>query len=65
MGHGGEARLEDCLSNFTDVEELSDDDKYFCSHCKTLQKSTKRFSIQRLPNVREILHLRSVAFTQV
>jgi ubiquitin carboxyl-terminal hydrolase 3 len=53
----GEARLEDCLSRFVDVEELSDSDKYYCSHCKTHQKSTKRFWIRRLPNVL-CLHLK-------
>jgi len=57
LGSNGDTRLEDCLSSFTEVEELSDSDKYFCANCKTHQKSTKRFSIQRLPNVL-CLHLK-------
>ncbi|CAG7731263.1 unnamed protein product, partial [Allacma fusca] len=53
----GEPKLQDCLTRFVDVEELVDNDMYFCGHCKTRQKSTKRFWITKLPNVL-CLHLK-------
>ncbi|XP_041372578.1 ubiquitin carboxyl-terminal hydrolase 3-like [Gigantopelta aegis] len=49
--------LVDCLSSFTDVEELEDSELYMCSNCKQKQKSTKKFWIRRLPNVL-CLHLK-------
>ncbi|CAG0889434.1 unnamed protein product [Darwinula stevensoni] len=49
--------LYDCLKNFTDVEELEDSELYHCNFCKDRQRSTKKFSIRRLPNVL-CLHLK-------
>jgi len=43
--------IADCLSSFTEVEELKETELYFCGNCKKKQKSTKRFRIRRLPNV--------------
>ena len=43
--------FSDCLSSFTDVEELEDTELYMCGTCKLKQRSTKRFWIRRLPNV--------------
>lgn len=43
--------INDCLSSFTEVEELAETELYYCSSCKCKQKSTKRFWIRRLPNV--------------
>uniref|UniRef100_U5EYW5 Ubiquitin carboxyl-terminal hydrolase n=1 Tax=Corethrella appendiculata TaxID=1370023 RepID=U5EYW5_9DIPT len=43
--------ISDCLSSFTDVEELAETELYYCNSCKCKQKSTKRFWIRRLPNV--------------
>lgn len=43
--------ISDCLSSFTEVEELTETELYYCSTCKKKQKSTKRFWIRRLPNV--------------
>lgn len=43
--------IADCLSSFTEVEELAETELYYCSSCKCKQKSTKRFWIRRLPNV--------------
>lgn len=50
-------RLSDCLSSFTDVEELEDTELYMCNNCKKRQRSTKKFWIRRLPNVL-CLHLK-------
>ncbi|XP_055847456.1 ubiquitin carboxyl-terminal hydrolase 3-like isoform X2 [Episyrphus balteatus] len=43
--------ISDCLSSFTEVEELAQNELYYCSSCKCKQRSTKRFWIRRLPNV--------------
>lgn len=43
--------LFDCLSSFTELEELAETELYNCPNCKQKQKSTKRFWIRRLPNV--------------
>lgn len=43
--------ISDCLSSFTEVEELAETELYYCSACKCKQKSTKRFWVRRLPNV--------------
>ncbi|XP_069137044.1 ubiquitin carboxyl-terminal hydrolase 3-like isoform X1 [Argopecten irradians] len=44
-------RLSDCLTSFTEVEELEESELYMCSNCKQRQRSTKKFWIRRLPNV--------------
>lgn len=43
--------VSDCLSSFTELEELADSELYLCHSCKCKQRSTKRFWIRRLPNV--------------
>ncbi|KAJ8718592.1 hypothetical protein PYW08_002829 [Mythimna loreyi] len=55
--HDAPVALADCLSSFVQVEELADTERYFCSSCKSKQKSTKQFWIRRLPNVL-CLHLK-------
>lgn len=50
-GNGPACNISDCLSSFTEVEELTETELYYCSSCKCKQKSTKRFWIRRLPNV--------------
>ncbi|CAG2101490.1 unnamed protein product [Medioppia subpectinata] len=49
--------LSDCLSSFTELEELAETELYNCPNCKLKQRSTKRFWIRRLPNVL-CLHLK-------
>ncbi|VVC24767.1 Hypothetical protein CINCED_3A007267 [Cinara cedri] len=49
--------LTDCLARYIEVEELNEKNFYFCSKCESQQKSTKRFWINRLPNVL-CLHLK-------
>ena len=43
--------ISDCLFSFTEIEELTETELYYCSSCKCKQKSTKRFWVRRLPNV--------------
>lgn len=49
--------LIDCLSSFIELEELTETELYYCSHCQQKQKSTKRFWIRKLPDVL-CLHLK-------
>lgn len=44
--------LLDCLSSFTELEELTETELYHCHTCKKKQTSTKQFWVRRLPNVR-------------
>ena len=43
--------LTDCLSSFTDLEELQEAEWYYCPRCKKKQPSTKCLSLHDLPNV--------------
>ena len=43
--------LLDCLQKFVDIEELAETEHWICGNCKTKQRSTKKFSIRRLPKV--------------
>ncbi|KAF6208082.1 hypothetical protein GE061_016532 [Apolygus lucorum] len=52
----------DCLTSFIEVEELAETELYYCSNCKSKQRSTKRFWIRRLPNVL-CLHLKRFRWT--
>jgi len=56
-GYGPEITLEKCLENFTKTETLDGNEKAYCSKCKTHQKSTKRFTIERFPEVL-VIHLK-------
>lgn len=56
--------IADCLTSFIEVEELADTELYFCSSCKSKQKSTKRFWIRRLPNVL-CLHIKRFRWNNV
>ncbi|XP_060603431.1 ubiquitin carboxyl-terminal hydrolase 3-like [Ruditapes philippinarum] len=50
-------KLAECLTHFTEVEELEETELYMCTGCKKKQRSTKKFWIRRLPNVL-CLHLK-------
>lgn len=50
-------KLSECLTHFTEVEELEETELYMCTGCKKKQRSTKKFWIRRLPNVL-CLHLK-------
>lgn len=50
-------KLAECLTHFTEIEELEETELYMCTGCKKKQRSTKKFWIRRLPNVL-CLHLK-------
>ena len=49
--------LKKCLEAFTREEELGEDEKYYCSSCKSLQLAVKKLQIWRLPPIL-IVHLK-------
>ena len=53
--------LKKCLEDFTRQEELGEDEKYYCSSCKSLQLASKKLQIWRLPPVL-IVHLKRFHF---
>uniref|UniRef100_A0A3P8WGR5 Ubiquitin carboxyl-terminal hydrolase 2 n=1 Tax=Cynoglossus semilaevis TaxID=244447 RepID=A0A3P8WGR5_CYNSE len=53
----GEVSLKDCLRLFTKEDVLDGDERPTCDRCKTRRKCTKRFSIQKFPQIL-VLHLK-------
>ncbi|KAL0267099.1 UNVERIFIED_CONTAM: hypothetical protein PYX00_009454 [Menopon gallinae] len=49
--------LDHCLEAFTREETLSEDEKVYCSHCKSHEIATKKLQIWRLPPIL-IVHLK-------
>lgn len=43
--------LKKCLEAFTREEELGEEEKYYCSNCKTHQMAIKKLQIWRLPPI--------------
>ena len=58
-----ECTLEDCLNFFTRPEQLSEENKAFCSKCKTHQLQTKKMEVFRFPEIL-VLHLKRFAFSR-
>lgn len=55
--HSEPIGLTHCLDAFTREEQLSDDEKYFCSTCKERQPATKKLQIWRLPPILVLMHI--------
>jgi hypothetical protein len=53
----GPLTLERCLEEFTRAEKLSEEDSWYCPHCKVHRQATKKFDIWRLPNTL-VVHLK-------
>ena len=47
----GAVPLTDCMRKFCEVEELGDDDLWYCPRCKEHQKATKKMDIWTLPHI--------------
>ncbi|XP_061558928.1 ubiquitin carboxyl-terminal hydrolase 2-like isoform X1 [Phycodurus eques] len=60
----GEVTLKDCLRVFTKEDVLDGDERPTCNRCKTRQKCTKRFSIQKFPQIL-VLHLKRFSDSNV
>jgi len=57
------ASLTACLRNFSSVETLSGDDKFYCEGCCSLQEAQKRMVFKRLPQVL-VIHLKRFKFIE-
>ncbi|XP_037125229.1 ubiquitin carboxyl-terminal hydrolase 2-like [Syngnathus acus] len=60
----GEVTLKDCLRLFTKEDVLDGDERPTCNGCKSRQKCTKRFSIQKFPQIL-VLHLKRFSDSNV
>ncbi|PIO24105.1 hypothetical protein AB205_0036480 [Aquarana catesbeiana] len=47
----------DCLKSFSKEEKLTDNNRFYCSNCKTRRDSTKKIEIWKLPPVL-LVHLK-------
>ncbi|KAL5233161.1 hypothetical protein ACI65C_000571 [Semiaphis heraclei] len=43
--------LTDCIARYFEIEELNENNFYFCDKCSKEQRSTKRFWMNALPNI--------------
>lgn len=56
--------ISDCFSLYTKIEELSEQDYWYCPKCKSHQASTKKFDLWKLPNVL-VVHLKRFSCTRL
>jgi len=55
--------VADCMQNFSAIESMRADNKFFCDTCCSLQEAHKRMRIKRLPNVLA-LHLKRFKYIE-
>uniref|UniRef100_A0A669CNV0 Ubiquitin carboxyl-terminal hydrolase n=1 Tax=Oreochromis niloticus TaxID=8128 RepID=A0A669CNV0_ORENI len=60
----GEVTLKDCLRLFTKEDVLDGEERPTCTKCKARRKCTKRFSIQKFPQIL-VLHLKRFSDSNV
>nr|XP_023823872.1 ubiquitin carboxyl-terminal hydrolase 2-like [Salvelinus alpinus] len=60
----GEVSLTDCMRLFTKEDVLDGDEKPTCYRCKTRRKCTKKFTIQKFPQIL-VLHLKRFSENRV
>ncbi|XP_018432214.1 PREDICTED: ubiquitin carboxyl-terminal hydrolase 8 [Nanorana parkeri] len=53
--------LQDCLKSFSKEEKLTDNNRFYCSNCKTRRDSTKKIEIWKLPPVL-LVHLKRFSY---
>ncbi|KAM9064264.1 ubiquitin carboxyl-terminal hydrolase 8 [Sarcophilus harrisii] len=53
--------LQDCLRLFSKEEKLTDNNRFYCSHCKTRRDSMKKIEIWKLPPVL-LVHLKRFSY---
>uniref|UniRef100_F7CQD2 Ubiquitin carboxyl-terminal hydrolase 8 n=1 Tax=Ornithorhynchus anatinus TaxID=9258 RepID=F7CQD2_ORNAN len=53
--------LQDCLRLFSKEEKLTDNNRFYCSHCKTRRDSLKKIEIWKLPPVL-LVHLKRFSY---
>jgi ubiquitin carboxyl-terminal hydrolase 4/11/15 len=55
--------ISDCFNLYTKTEELSEQDYWHCSKCKSHQASTKKFDLWSLPEVL-VVHLKRFSYSR-
>ncbi|KAM8974484.1 ubiquitin carboxyl-terminal hydrolase 8 [Pelodytes ibericus] len=53
--------LQDCLKSFSKEEKLTDNNRFYCSNCKTRRDSMKKIEIWKLPLVL-LVHLKRFSY---
>ncbi|XP_021342964.1 ubiquitin carboxyl-terminal hydrolase 15-like [Mizuhopecten yessoensis] len=56
-------QLDDCLELFTRIEQLGENDLWYCPQCKKHQQATKKFDLWSLPDVL-IIHLKRFSYNR-
>ncbi|XP_076448226.1 ubiquitin carboxyl-terminal hydrolase 4-like [Babylonia areolata] len=56
-------QLEDCLRLFTEAEQLSEQDPWYCPQCQKHQQATKKFDLWSLPQYL-IIHLKRFSYNR-
>ena len=56
-------QLEDCLRLFTEAEELSEQDPWYCPQCCKHKQATKKFDLWSLPQYL-IIHLKRFSYNR-
>ncbi|XP_070193299.1 ubiquitin carboxyl-terminal hydrolase 15-like isoform X2 [Littorina saxatilis] len=56
-------QLEDCLRLFTEAEQLSEQDPWYCPQCRKHQQATKKFDLWSLPQYL-IIHLKRFSYNR-
>ncbi|XP_044294510.1 ubiquitin carboxyl-terminal hydrolase 8 isoform X2 [Varanus komodoensis] len=57
----GKCTLQECLRLFSKEEKLTDNNRFYCSHCKTRRDSLKKIEIWKLPPVL-LVHLKRFSY---
>ncbi|XP_041082307.1 ubiquitin carboxyl-terminal hydrolase 8-like isoform X4 [Polyodon spathula] len=61
LASSNKCTLQDCLKLFSKEEKLTDNNRFFCSHCKTHRDSTKKIEIWKLPPIL-LVHLKRFSY---
>jgi ubiquitin C-terminal hydrolase len=56
--------LSDCFNLYTKVEELSEQDYWYCTKCKNHQPSTKKFDLWNMSPVL-VVHLKRFSYSRL
>ena len=56
--------VSDCLNMFSRREQLGENDKWYCGHCKEHRQAYKKFDLWKAPEIL-IIHLKRFSYSQV
>ncbi|XP_071425093.1 ubiquitin carboxyl-terminal hydrolase 8 isoform X2 [Pithys albifrons albifrons] len=61
LASSSKCTLQECLRLFSKEEKLTDNNRFYCSHCKTRRDSLKKIEIWKLPPVL-LVHLKRFSY---